>query len=76
MYAVKYDHRRDRSSMKNIARQCWPGQVDFIYQAYIRAVECRDHGYLFLDCHPKNKSKYWLRSDIFASPDAEVYLPD
>ena len=75
-YCLFYDQPRDRTTIKNIARQILPGQSDFLVAAYNRAVRDRDYGYLFINLHPSNKKfKYWVRSCLFPTSDCEVYSP-
>ena len=73
-YFLYFDIPRDRSTIRNIARQILPGQSDFLVAAYNRAVQNRDFGYVFLDLHPLSKKyKYWVRSCLFPSDECEVF---
>jgi len=73
-YLVMYDQPRDRSTIRTLARQICPGQAQFLQDAYQKAVQDRDYGYLFIDLHPRNKKyKYWLRSHVFPIEECEVY---
>ena len=72
-YLIYFD-QRDRSSIDHIARQIAPGNSRFIRDAYIKAVEHREYGYLLIDLSPRNKKyKYFLRNNIFPTEDCEVY---
>ncbi|CAG7726464.1 unnamed protein product [Allacma fusca] len=71
-----YDFPRDRSVIMSIAKQICPGETAFLVDAYKKAVTDQEWGKLIIDLHPKHKTyKYWCRSDIFPTPDCQVYAP-
>jgi len=75
-YLFFFDQPRDRSTISTLARQLCPGQGAFLQQAYQKAVEGKEFGYLFLDLHPRNKlCRFWVRSNVFPTSDCELYLP-
>jgi len=76
-FLILFDQPRDRSTIGIVARQIVPGQSSFLVEAYKRACETREHGYLVIDLSPRNKScPYWVRSSLFPDDeDCELYLP-
>ena len=76
-FLIMFDQPRDRSNFGIISRQILPGQSRFLMEAYKRACEQREHGYLAIDLSPRNKScPFWVRSSLFPDDeDCELYLP-
>ena len=72
-YLVVFGQFRDRSTMSLMAKQIMPGEGKFLQECYNRVVDGGPYKYLFLNLHPRDRTRYWLRSSIFS--DAELYLP-
>jgi hypothetical protein len=70
-YVVLFDNARDPSQISTLARQIFPGQTDYMLQAYKDAMK-RPHSYLFVDVSPRSDAKYRLRTDVFPSDEYPV----
>ena len=60
---------RDKLQLSNLARQAFPGKVDFILSAYENAME-RRFGHLCLDFSPRCRSELRVTADWFSQPAA------
>ena len=60
---------RDKLQLSNLARQAFPGKVDFILSAYENAMEKR-FGHLCLDFSPRCRSELRVTADWFSQPAA------
>ena len=60
---------RDKLQLSNLARQAFPGKVDFILSAYENAME-RRFGHLCLDFSPRCRSELRVTADWFSQPPA------
>ena len=75
-YMVLFNNPRDRMSISQLAKQVFPGKVDFLNQAYYKATKGRAYGYLLLDFHQKQDDRIRVRSHIFPEEyPTVVYLP-
>ena len=73
-YFTIFDFCRDRSSVAYFSRQICPSRSKFLTDAFLKAVEGRDFGYLHINLHPHHKTRYWVRSEIFPSENTEIYI--
>jgi hypothetical protein len=75
-YFVLFKNPRDRLQLSHLARQIYPGNIDFLLAAFDDATTNRDYGYLLLDLGPTTKEKIRIRSDIFLeNKQISVYAP-
>ncbi len=75
-YLVLFNSKRDKLQISHLARQIFPGQNQFLMQAYENAVVSRDHGYILIDLHPLSKREYMVRTDIFPGEFPIIYQPE
>lgn len=73
-YMVLFRQPRDLSSVSILARQICPTEIKFLIEAFQKATENKEHGYLFIDLDPRNaKFKLFLRSSIWPSESCLVF---
>ena len=64
-YMVLFNNPRDRMSISQLAKQVFPGRVELLNEAYLKATKEREYGYLLLDFHQRQDDRVRLRSNIF-----------
>ena len=64
-YMVLFNNPRDRMSVSQLAKQVFPGRVNLLNQAYLKATRGRGYGYLLLDFHQRQDERVRIRSHIF-----------
>ena len=64
-YMVLFNNPRDRMSISQLAKQVFPGKIDLLNQAYLKATKGRAYGYLLLDFHQRQDDRIRIRSHIF-----------
>ena len=73
-YLVIFNNPRDRSQMMHLAKQMYPGQWDYVKEAFPLATR-EAHGYLLVDLKQSTPEGIRLRSRIFPGEVHEVYVP-
>ena len=73
-YLVVFNNPRDRTQVVHLAKQMYPGQTDYVKDAFSKAVK-NPYGYLLVDLKQTTPDTYRLRSYIFPGENQEVYLP-
>ena len=71
-YLVFFKNPRDASSIDHLARQMFPGRVQYVREAYADAT-AEPYGYLFIDFTPSTPDRYRLQTGLFT--ERFVYLP-
>lgn len=74
-YMVIFKNPRDRAQIKHLARQVYPQDSKFLWEAYLDATR-EPHSYLFLDLSQEALDEFRVRTCIF--PDDEknyAYVP-
>lgn len=61
--------------IRTLGSQLFPGKGDYFRDAFEKATEGEDYGYIFIDLHPKSNKLLRLRSHIFPGENMVVYLP-
>jgi len=72
-YLAVFGQFRDRSSMSMLARQILPGESKFLQSSYNKALDSGLHKYIFINLHPRDRNRFWVRNNIFPDSDCEVY---
>ena len=73
-YLIIFNNPRDRTQIVNLAKQMYPGQTEYVKDAFCKAV--RDpYGYILIDLKQTTPDTYRLRSRIFPGEIQEVYVP-
>ena len=74
-YMVLFKNPRDRSQIVHLAKQMFPGNVNFMRESYENATE-RPYGYLFVDLRSETPENLRLRTNIFEHETPHyVYVP-
>ena len=71
-YLVFFKNPRDASSIDHLARQMFPGRVQYVREAYTDATS-EPYGYLFVDFTPSTPDRFRLQTGLFDK--RFVYLP-
>jgi hypothetical protein len=74
-YVLLFNFIRDRSTVSHIAKQCCPGQNQFLREAYDIATLNKKYGYLFFDLHQLQNPRLRFRSSIFNDPNTLLFVP-
>ena len=72
-YLVLYKNPRDQSQIRVLSYQMFPGQKNFLVDAYSDATKT-PHSYLLVDLHPETPDEYRVRTKIFPGDDFTVYV--
>ena len=73
-YIVLFKNPRDRSQIVHLAKQMYPGQTNFMIEAYADATGL-PYSYLFIDLKPNCPEEYRLRTNIFPGETTFAYVP-
>jgi len=72
-YLVLYKNPRDQSQVRVLSYQMFPGQKNFLVDAYADATK-QPHSYLLIDLHPETDDYYRVRTNIFPGEDFTAYV--
>lgn len=72
-YLVVFNNPRDKSQIVNLAKQMYPGETNYVKEAFALATR-EPHGYLLLDLKQSTPEQLRLRSRIFPGETYEVYV--
>ena len=72
-YIILFKNPRDSQQISTLARQMYPGNSQFLIEAYQDATK-KAHGYLFIDLKPKTKDQLRIRTGILPSDTHYVYV--
>ena len=72
-YIILFENPRDVQQISTLARQMYPGNSQFLIEAYQDATK-KPHGYLFIDLKPKKKDQLRIRTGILPSDIHYVYV--
>ena len=72
-YLVIFKNPRDNSQIVHLAKQMYPGEVDYVKDAFRKATE-EAHGYLLVDLKQCTPDELRLRSHIFPGEIQRVYI--
>ena len=73
-YLVIFKNPRDKGQIMHLARQMYPGQSQFVVEAFKSATE-RPHGYLLFDLRQDTSEQFRLRTNIFPGEQHTVFVP-
>ena len=73
-YLVILNNLRDRTQFIHLAKQMYPGQTDYVKDAFCKAAK-KPYGYLPVDLKQTMPDTHRLRSYIFSGEIQEVYRP-
>jgi hypothetical protein len=74
-YLVLYRSLRDKSQIKCLAQQIYPGQVGSFMEVY-NDIHKTPFNYLLIDLHPHSDDEYRLRRRIFTNEAPIIYKLD
>ena len=74
-FLVLYKNPRDKSQIRVLSNQMFPGKKNFLVEAYSEATKT-PHSYLLIDLHPETPELFRVRTNIFPGEDSTVYVPD
>jgi hypothetical protein len=72
-YIVLFKNPRDALQVATLGRQMYPGNSNFLVEAFKDATE-RPHGYLLIDLHPVTLEKFRIRTNIVKGERQYVYV--
>ena len=61
-----FKNPRDSQQISTLARQMYPGNSQFLIEAY-KGASKKPHGYLFIDLKPEKKDQLRIRTGILPS---------
>lgn len=74
-YLIIFKNVRDKSQIQHLAKQMYPGQTQYLLDAFRMATE-KPHGYILIDLKPGTPDNIRLRSCILPEEgNTVVYLP-
>ena len=73
-YLVVFKNPRDKSQVVHLGKQMFPGQGQYVNEAYKSATE-RPHGYLLFDLTQDTPDNLRLRTNIFPGEVQTVFVP-
>lgn len=73
-YFVLFPNCRDRSMVRTLGLQVFPGKKDFLISAFEQATK-KNFGYLFLDLTPNIDERLRVREGVLPDEQMFVYLP-
>ena len=74
-YMILYRNLRDKSQIKCLAQQIFPGQVRDFMEVY-NDIHMEPFNYLVVDLHPHTDGEYRLRTHIFKGETPIIYKLD
>lgn len=72
-YLLIFKNPRDKSQIYALARQMFPNNINFFFEAYLDAVENKSHGYLFLDLKQSTIEKNRVQTGILPNDLRIIY---
>lgn len=72
-YIILFRNARDVNQVYCLARQLYPGNSNFLTDAYIKATT-KPYGYLVIDIHPQTTDEYRLRESLFPCSNGYYWL--
>ena len=72
-YIILFKNPRDRLQISTLARQMYPGQSQFLIEAFQDATK-EAYGYLVIDLKPTTADKLRIRTGILPSDRQLVYV--
>ena len=72
-YLIIFKNPRDNSQIVHLAKQMYPGEVDYVREAFTLATS-QAHGYLLVDLKQCTPDTLRLRSYIFPGEVQQVYI--
>ena len=73
-YFVLFKNPRDAAQIRHLASQLFPGQTNYLVDAYKQATS-RPHGYLLLDLTQSTPDNRRVLSDVLPHEEGYFYLP-
>ena len=73
-YFVLFKNPRDAAQIRHLASQLFPGQTNYLVEAYKQATS-RPHGYLLLDLTQSTPDNRRVLSDVLPHEEGYFYLP-
>lgn len=73
---VLFKNRRSEQQIKVLATQLSPGNTKFILDAYRKAVNFSNYGYLLVDLDPRSPPEMQFRTNIFPDEITTVFAPE
>lgn len=73
-YIVLFNNPRDKLQINTIARQMFPGKVNFFMEAYDDATS-KPHGYLLIDLKQSTESRNRIQTDVTPDKQRIIYTP-
>jgi len=73
-YLVFFNQIRDQTTVKILGRQLFSKHKNFLEEAYEYCTQ-NPRGYIFIDMHVLQNSKFRVRSSIFKEEDLCVFVP-
>lgn len=74
-YMVLFKVPRDKTQIRTLNSQMFPGKTDFLSQALDDACKLQEHGYIVLDLHTDTPDEYRVRTLVLPGEEARVYKP-
>ena len=72
-YIILFKNPRDRLQISTLARQMYPGQSQFLIEAFQDATK-EAYGYLVIDLKPTTADKLRIRTGILPTDQQLVYV--
>ena len=72
-YLTVFNNPRDKSQIVHLAKQMYPGEIDYVKEAFALATR-EPHGYLLVDLKQSTPDALRLRGRIFPGEEKEVYV--
>ena len=73
-YLILFNNPRDKLQINTIARQMFPGKVNFFMEAYEDA-SSKPHGYLLIDLKQSTESRNRIQAGITPDEQRIIYTP-
>ena len=73
-YYVLFKSPRDKSQIRSLSAQMYPGLGNFLVDSFEDATK-EPYGYLLIDLRPETPEEYRVRTRIFPNEATEVYAP-
>ena len=73
-YLVVFKNPRDKSQITHLGKQMFPGQLNYVIEAFKAATESA-HSYLLFDCKQSTPENLRLRTSIFPGELQTVFIP-
>lgn len=73
-YLILFNNPRDKLQINTLARQMFPGKVNFFMEAFDNAAS-KPHGYLFIDFKQATENKNRVQTGITPDDEWIIYTP-